>query len=176
MIYSQFERAIEAPALVHVAAHWNHARQVRKMPRWHDIKPSSIAPHLSIVWSFRYDAQTDAFSGRLVGDHIARHIGKNFRGLSLAEAYPADAVPWVTKLFKRVITEPALYYHCGLLFTQQDRPGHGERMLLPLSDDGTQVDGVLGATVLQDANGMPLNLVEPDRMTEKWFSLSASVG
>src|ERR1700742_769655 len=172
MNYSDFERAIKSEALKQVAAHWNEVRQGRLMPRWADIKPSSIAAHLSIVWSFRYDAAKDEFTGRLVGERIARHIGKDFRGLSLADAYPPDAVPWVMRLFKRVVTAPALYTFSGTVFTQMGRSGFGERILLPLSSDGARADGVLGATLLHDASGMALSLVAPPRDdASSWFAL-----
>ena len=172
MIYADFERAITSPALKDVAIHWNAARQVRRMPRWTDIIPSRIAAHLSLVWSFKYDAAKDAFTGRLVGERIARHIGKEFRGLSLTEAYPAEALPWVRVLFSRVVREPALYAHTGSLFRQMGREHPGERILLPLSEDGVAADGVLGATILEDATTMPLTLIAPDRASEHWFSLS----
>ena len=172
MMYADFERAIASPALKDVAMHWNAVRQGRRMPRWTDIIPSRIAAHLSLVWSFKYDAARDIFTGRLVGERIARHIGKDFRGLSLAEAYPVDALPWVAVLFKRVVSEPALYAHAGPLFHQMGRPHPGERILLPLSEDGAAADGVLGATVLHEATAMPLTLMAPDHASEHWFSLA----
>jgi hypothetical protein len=174
MQYSEFERAIGSPALKDVAAHWNQARQNRRMPRWADIKPSRIAQHLSIVWSFRYDAGKDEFFGRLVGDRIARLVGKSFRGLSLADAYPPDAAPWVRERFRRVVMEPALYNHAGTVYTQMDRHGFGERILLPLSEDGIAADGILGATALHDVTSMPLTLVVPDERAERWSSLMRS--
>jgi hypothetical protein len=121
---------------------------------------------LALGWSFKYEA--DEFSGRLVGERIARHIGKDFRGLSLADAYPPDALPWVTTLLHRAVREPALYAQSGPLFHQAHA---GERILLPLSEDGIVADGVLGATVLHEATSMPLTLVAPDPKTERWFSI-----
>ena len=172
MLYADFERRIASPALKEVAAHWNASRGTRRMPRWTDIKPSRIAAHLSLVWSFKYDAAQDVFTGRLVGERIARHIGKDFRGLSLADAYPAEALPWVGAMFKRVVNEPALYAYAGPLFHQMGQPHAGERILLPLSEDGVTADGVLGATILHDATAMPLTLMAPDRADEHWFSLA----
>lgn len=172
MIYAEFERMIASPALKDVATHWNEVRRDRRMPRWTDITPSRIAAHLSLVWSFKYDAAGDCFTGRLVGERIARHIGKDFRGLSLSEAYPPEALPWVSAIFTRVVREPALYAHAGALFHQMGRPHQGERILLPLSEDGVTADGVLGATILHEATTMPLTLMAPDPAGEHWFCLS----
>jgi hypothetical protein len=171
MSYSDFEASIKSSALQHVAAHWDEARQSRSMPSWPNINPAKIAAHLSIVWSFRYDADTGEFTGRLVGEHIARHIGKDFRNLRLDEAYPPDAFVWAAPLFKRVVTEPALYAHLGIAFTQLDRPGAGERIVLPLSSDGITADGVLGATVFDHLYNAPMTLVAPTRDAERWYSL-----
>jgi len=75
-------------------------------------------------------------------------------------------------LFGRVVREPALYAHAGPLFHQMGQPHAGERILLPLSEDGATPDGVLGATLLHDATSMPLALVAPDPAAERWFSLT----
>jgi hypothetical protein len=171
MNFAEFESGIGSPALKDVAAHWNEARRARVMPAWSDIRPARMGPHLSLVWSFRYDAGSGAFSGRLVGESVHRHIGKSFKGLSLTEAYPPDAVPWVLKLFQRVVQEPALYNHAGLFFRQQGRDGMGERVMMPLSEDGVKADGVLGATLLHDANSMPMTLVPPQPKDERWYPL-----
>ena len=171
MIFPEFESGIQSPALREVAAHWNEARRDRRMPAWSDIKPTRIAHHLSLVWSFRYDAMSREFTGRLVGESVHRHIGKSFKGLSLTEAYPPEALPWVVKLFERVVMEPALYNHGGLFFRQQGRDGMGERVMMPLSEDGVKADGVLGATLLHDANSMPMTLTAPAPGDERWYPL-----
>jgi hypothetical protein len=171
MNFTEFESGIGSPALQEVVAYWNQARRERPMPAWSDIKPARIASHLSLIWSFRYDRAGGGFTGRLVGESIHRHIGKDFKGLSLAEAYPPEALAWVRGLFERVVGEPALYNHAGLFFRQQDRDGLGERVMMPLSEDGHRADGVLGATILHNANSMPMTLIPPEPRDERWYSL-----
>ena len=171
MSFSEFEAWIKAPALRQVAAHWQEARQGRAMPSWSDLKPSRIAAHLSSVWSFRYDPETDDFTGRLVGERIGRHIGRDFRGLRLAEAYPPEAVGWASRVFHRVVREPALYGHLGVMFTQMEQPGSGERIILPLSSDGRKADGLLGATLFENMRSGPITLVPPNESAERWVAL-----
>jgi hypothetical protein len=146
MSFEQFQRAIVSPALKNVAAHWNAARGPRFMPAWSDIKPAAIAPQLPIVWSYRYDWNHDAFIGRLAGEKIARLIAKSFHGLPMQEAYPAEEYPVVFERTRRVVREPCLARHQGIVHRQTDRIGTGERIVLPLSDNGEQADGILGAT------------------------------
>lgn len=171
MDFSAFESWIRDPGLKQVAAHWNEARGGRAMPSWSDLKPARIATHLSNVWSFRYDAEADEFYGRLVGQRIGRHIGKDFRGLPLAEAYPPDAVGWARRIFTRVVRAPALYGHHGVMFEQMERAGSGERIILPLSGDGQAADGLLGATVFENMRNASMTLVAPNENAERWFPL-----
>lgn len=173
MSFQAFEAWIKAPALKQVAAHWNDVRLDRLMPSWSDLKPSCIAAHLSNVWSFRYDAESDIFLGRLVGDRIARHIGKSFHGLPLDEAYPPEARAWAKAVFKRVVAEPALYGHLGIIFKQMGQLGGGERIVLPLASDGLHADGILGATIFEPILDAPVTLIPPSEGTERWFPLQA---
>ncbi len=172
MNFGAFESGIRSPALQAVAAHWHAVRGNRAMPSWSDLKPSRIAAYLSNVWSFRYDFGADDFFGRLVGECIGRHIGKDFRGLRLADAYPPDAIGWARGVFRRVAREPALYAYAGAMFTQMDRSGEGERIILPLSSDGKTADGILGATILGALPNAPMTLVLPRPQDERWFGLS----
>jgi hypothetical protein len=172
MIFDEYDSWIRDPGLKEIAGHWNEARGARAMPSWANLRPARMAAYLSNVWSFRYDAAADDFYGRLVGERIGRHIGKDFRGLPLAEAYPAEAVGWARRIFKRVVSEPALYGHHGVMFKQMDRPGSGERIILPLSSDGRTADGLLGATLFENMRTGPITLVEPSESAERWFRLS----
>jgi hypothetical protein len=144
-----FVGSIVSPALKQVALHWNEARDGRKMPAWSDIKPSAIKAQLPIVWAYKYDAQKDEFIGRLAGDQIVSIFGKSFRGLPLSDAHPAEAFAWIFALLKKVVSEPALYQYDGRVFSQLNRYGAGERIMLPLSADGRESDGILGATCLR---------------------------
>lgn len=75
------------------------------------------------------------------GDRIVEIFGKNFRGLSLSEIHPAESVPRIFRLFKRVVSEPALQEFRGTVFNQLNRVGIGARILLPLSTEGVMADG-----------------------------------
>lgn len=176
MNFPPFEAWIKSDTLKDIALHWNEARQERWMPAWTDIRPSRIAAHLSSVWSFRYDLATNEFYGRLVGDKIARYVGKAFKDLPLGEAYPPEARDWARSVFLRVVKEPALYGHMGVIFEQMGRPGAGERIVLPLSSDGRTADGVLGATVLDRVIEGPIKLVTPVPESERWFPLAHRTG
>ena len=168
MSFHAFEQAIESPALRQIAQVWNQVRGSRAMPGWGDIRPSQIAAHLPIIWSFKYDRAADAFTGRLAGDKIERIFGKGFRGVPMSDLYPEEDFARLFERSKRVACEPALYIGRGMVFKHVDCHGHGERIMLPLADDGILGDGLIGATEYRSFGGAPAADI-PEH--ESWFPL-----
>ena len=146
MDFAAFQAVIVSPALKRVAGHWRDARGDRAMPAWEDIKPSAIKAQLPIIWSYKYDPLTRTFTGRMSGDKITAIFEKNFRGVLMSDLVRTSDFGWVYALNKRIVSEPALYRSEGRVFKHLDRCGVGERIVMPLSDDGVVGDGILGAT------------------------------
>jgi hypothetical protein len=168
MSFRDFEQTIASSELRHVARHWNDRRGSRKLPGWSDIQPSLIAAQLPIIWSYKYDRVSDSFIGRLAGDKIERMFGKSFRGSPMNEIYPKEDFPILFARSKRVVCEPALFRGEGMVFKHIDRLGRGERIILPLADDGVAGDGLLGVTQYQLVDGVPS---ADDSERESWFPL-----
>jgi hypothetical protein len=146
MTFDTYFKRISSLALRAVAAHWHEARGASAMPGWDDIRPARIAAHLTIVWAFRFDADTREFTARLAGERIARGFNRNFRGLPLADLHPPEFYPATYANGLRLVEGPCMAHVNGRLFRCQGRIGSGERISLPLSSDGVQCDGVLGAS------------------------------
>ena len=176
MQYEAYRNSIFSPALLAVADHWNAARGDRVMPSWQDLRPSRIAAQLPIVWVYKYDRQTQQFTGRLAGDRITRYCGKNFRGIQLEELHPPEILPRAYAHMKRLVEEPALYHCAGTLFRQRERTGVGERIILPLAGDGVHADGVIGASdydyALPNPGYAPIEIMGEDI---HWFSLTSDL-
>ena len=168
MSFLEFAQAIHAPALRRVADHWNTARGGKRMAAWNAINPREIAGELPIVWSYRYDRAADSFTGRLSGDRIAEMFGRNLRGVPMREIYPPQDYDRLFERSKRVICEPVFYQGVGLVFQHVARYGQGERIMLPLAEDGEHGDGLLGATVYLAQSGTP-NFGTGE--TDHWFAL-----
>ena len=126
-----------------IADHWHEVRGGRPMPSWSQIRPSSIAPYLTWIWSFRYDRDKDEFTARLAGNHITMGFGKNFRGTRLEDIHRPPALGRVETGLRRLLLTPSLYRSTGKLFRQGDHTEEGERIALPLAADGIHGDGVL---------------------------------
>lgn len=169
MSFDAFEQTIKSPALKQIASYWHQVCDGRPMPRWEDIRPSKLACHLSIIWSYRYDRANDALVGRLAGDKIEQMFGKTFRGAPMTALYPPDQYPAMFERFRRIVTGPSLLLEMGMVFKSVDAYGYGERIAMPTSSDGTVADGILGATVYEAFQAVQVS-ADPDVVT--WFPLS----
>jgi carotenoid cleavage dioxygenase-like enzyme len=72
----------------------------------------------------------------------------------MTESFAPDVyrvfLPW----HQRIVQEPALLHGAGKVYSQVDRNFTGERVMLPLSEDGETGDGILGATVYLASAGV----------------------
>ena len=107
------------------------------MPSWRDdIRATAIKSHLPIVWCYDYDTARDDFIGRLAGGKITRLSDKPFKGARLSEIRPNDKYPRSLIRARRVVQEPALYRGQGLVYKNAESSGLGERVVMPLRQDG----------------------------------------
>ncbi len=127
---SEFIALISTPSLKAVATHWDAVRGARLMPSWEDLQPKAIGSQLAIAWSLKYDRADGSFTGRLAGDRINRLVGKNFRGLPLAQSQSPASFASMHPLLSRVVREPAAFCGYGMVFRQADRFIKGERIVL----------------------------------------------
>ncbi len=149
--FERYLAVIVNPALRAVALHWHAARRDRIMPGWRGIDPAALKPQLPILWSWKYDRADDSFTGRLAGEDIITLFGRSLRGQKMEEFFARDVFERLFIRHKRVVSEPALYHGIGLVFRHEGRRGLGERIILPLADDGRTGDSILGATVYEFA-------------------------
>lgn len=174
MSFADFFARIESPALRQVAAHWRDTRGQRPMPGWKQIDPTAIAQHLPIIWAWRYDRAADRFVGRLAGDAITMAFGRRMRGAPLHEFFAGRDPDEIARRYRRIVDEPALMYCDGQVFKHAGRVGVGERIGLPLADDGERTDGILGATTYTLPNGLYRAGPSGERFTQQryvFFSL-----
>jgi hypothetical protein len=147
MGFADLLAGIREPALREIALHWRAAKGARRMPGWRDIDPAAIARHLPIVWSWAYDRATDSFTGRLAGEEINAVFGKSLRGAKMREFFAEWRYDDIFARSKRVVTGPAFAHGSGSVFAHAGRHGSGERIILPLAANGSDGDGLIGATV-----------------------------
>jgi len=169
--FQQFLQSIRSSRLVSVAKHWDEARRGKRMPGWGDIRPSVIKAQLPIVWSWRFDDVSQQFVGRLAGNEIERAFGQSFRGRAMADVFKDHDYEKFRARHTRVMQEPALFIGRGLVFRHLKRLDVGERIVMPLAEDGVQGDGVLGATDAKTRVGQVNDELVREGEEESWFAL-----
>ena len=170
--FAPFRNKIESAALNTIADHWEEARAGNRMPSWGDIRPSSIAPYLTRIWSCKFDRVTGEFTTRLAGNRITLGFGISFRGTPLRDIHPPHVFEQVQASMTRLVLGPYLYRSSGQLFRQGDRVTEGERIVLPLASDGEHCDGALGAAEYPFRPPLvPRRPIELIMDREEWFAL-----
>jgi hypothetical protein len=151
----EFIATTQSAALQQILRQWHGARNASRLPTFEQLRLTELSAQIPRMWVYRYDRKTGSFTGRLADDKIANAIGKSFQGLPLDQAHSAQAYLWVHRVLTRVVTEPAIYRSGGNLYRRGERLIPGERIGLPLADDGVNADGVLGVSDYHDPGLQP---------------------
>lgn len=147
MSFLDFLTSIQHPRLREIAEYWGRVRKDRLMPAWSDIDPTVLRRNLPIVWAWKYDRATDQFVGRLAGEEINEAFGKSLRGADMKEFFKDFDYDAIFARHKRVVTEPCCAHGVGQVFSHAHLVGFGERIIMPLAEDGVHGDGLFGATL-----------------------------
>ena len=154
MSFEVFQQSIVSPDLQAIAAHWGHARGTKRMPAWSDIDPVAIGRLLRYVWAWKHVREPEDFINRLAGEEIVRAFGKSPRGLKMTEFFDPEVYRTFLPWHLRIVQEPAFLHGAGKVYSRVDRNFSGERIMLPLSEDGDTADGILGATIYLASAGV----------------------
>ena len=168
---TSFHAGIKSPALRAVLLHWNDVRRQQKMPTWSDLNPATMAPHLGLIWAFKYDRGSGEFTARLAGNRIMVGFGKSFRGTPLRQLHPPDIFQWAHAGLTRVVSEPACYRSSGELFRANGITVEGERVVMPLGTDDDGADGAFGASDYDFPVTGPVPGIEVIQGDGQWLTL-----
>ena len=138
---------LKEPPIHEVVRFWDQARAGRRFPAWRDIDPVALAPHLAVLWAWRWDRDLQTFIGRLAGEAILDAMGPGFRGARIEEYFAGRNADVFIERYRRVLNQPAIMANRGFVFQLVGGQGRGERVALPLADDGRTPDGLFGATI-----------------------------
>ena len=150
-MFNEFLNQISNSDLRNVASHWIEARGPKLMPAWADINPKAIAKQLKYTWAYHYRREDRSFIGRLAGTFIETRVHQSFHGHTMEEMFSGSELEWIKRCCQRVVDSKALHCGSGGMATIVHPLGVGERIVMPLSTDGSNVDGVIGATVYPES-------------------------
>lgn len=141
------EPSIAEHRLADVYDYWNRKRRGRAMPARADIDPVDI-PHLLGRLYLVDTAETlGAFRFRLYGSALAQGFGRDRTGSQFHETPEIHGDAAVAGAYWRVYSDGLPDYVRGRPIAPDTTFRMYSRLLLPLSDDGVQVNMILGAIV-----------------------------
>jgi len=116
------------------------------LPDRKTIDPTVMPGLLPRIFIIERVNETDRLLYRLAGEEINRRYDYGLIGKHLDEITPADALARVDAYFRQTFLRPGVLLLSGILFSERDKPGYGERLLLPICDPATERPGILGMT------------------------------
>jgi hypothetical protein len=132
-------------SLHRLIAYWFDKRGERALPALRDVDPTEIPLLLGQIWLCDRQADSGRFRYRLAGEKINAFWGYSIAGKHLEEIVPSDRLASATEKFRMACELPAILHDHVCLSLTEEITQTGERLILPLSDDGVRVNVLLGA-------------------------------
>lgn len=157
--------------------HWLEARSVRMMPARRDIDAARIPSLLAHLFVYDYHPDPDRFYCRLAGEDIFAAAGIRGARKFLDELFVPPMLERVRDRYRRVIGRPGsdrpmILHSRGLLRVASGYRIPGERLVLPLANDGETADGLVGATIYRRNEALsPMHAMSAPLATEARFAL-----
>jgi len=136
---------VGSQALCQLLAYWCDRRGRRALPALSDIDPTDIPSVLGQIWLCDHLAGCGRFRYRLAGEKINAFWGRNIAGKHLEEIVPPGRLDSAAEKLRMACELPAIVHDRICLSLTEEIACNGERMILPLSDDGVRVNVLLGA-------------------------------
>jgi hypothetical protein len=156
---------VKHKVLRRLVAYWFDKRSERSMPSRSDIDPVDIPWALSSIWLCDYQPADRRFRYRLAGEQINAFWGYNIGGRYLDELVPARRLSEAHQCLAAAYEGPSIVHDFGRIYMQDEVFATGERIILPLSDDGREVNGLLGASCRDWYRDLALDGVLQSRQT-----------
>lgn len=140
---------IRFPETSLVLSHWRElsAQSEDRVPERRHVDPISMIDALPFIFIMEVEPGTGRMKYRLAGERINARYDHGIIGKYLDEITPSDTIARVQAYFDICPNRPAAVLLSGILYSEKERPGYGERLLLPLKDEKSGTRGLLGLTL-----------------------------
>ncbi len=147
-----FRETIKQPPLIRLYDYWMSKSADGKIPSRSQIDPLDVPdllPSIFLVDVF-WDGQQPEFRFRLVGSKIAEIVGCDPTGQHFDDFYDSDNIERMKALYRHIAERGEPFIN------NSQAPFAGKdfvklaRLLLPLSEDGVQVDMILGSLYFEN--------------------------
>ena len=137
---------LTSSALRAVARWWLSGYTPGRLPSRAEIDLNAIKLALPYVWLIEHVPEEDAFRYRLAGEHVNSVFGYSLRGKRLDEIIEPHMLDTVRDRFLHTLKTPGAVYAVGRVYMRVGGYREGERLILPLSDDGVTGTHLFGVT------------------------------
>lgn len=146
-----------APEVRRLFDYWLAKRNGRLVPARGDIDPVDIPWALERLFLIAYDRARDSFTYRLAGEAIAGFYGRgNIAGVGPEAFLEPDVAAMVHRRWSRVVAgTPSVLFGRGTVYKPVRDEWIGQRILLPLAEDGRSADHILGFTRISERRPRP---------------------
>jgi hypothetical protein len=142
-----------AARLFELFGYWFALRQGSGLPLREDFDLVRIAPVLNEFWMLERDRRTGFFRYLTASEELQRVLGRRLTGAHVHEVFP-EAASEILRVLGCIAERPSMHYSRGAIFRDGDRAVVGERLVLPLAENG-EVSVLLGATLLPRMSEAP---------------------
>ena len=158
-----------------VARWWVQTYQAGEIPSRRQIDHSALRYALPYIWLVEYLQDRDAFRYRLAGEHVNDTFGYSLRGKLLSDVIEPHMLATVRTRYTHALTTPGAVHATGRVYARTGRFREGERLILPLADDGGAATHLLGVTVYHAYGPIesqaPTADVPPEHMDESFLTI-----
>jgi hypothetical protein len=117
-----------------------------RLPSRREIDPNAIRRALPYVWLVEHLHDDNGFRYRLAGEHVNGVFGFSLRGKRLSDIIEPHMLETVRARYLHALKTPGVVYCVGRVYMRIGGYREGERLILPLSDDGVNGTHLLGVT------------------------------
>lgn len=140
------------PLHAEVHAYWLAAGRPGALPARSDIDPGQLSR--ALPWIILYDVVGDggdvSFRFRLIGTGIVERYGRDATGKLFEDVYEPEILVRQLAFFRGVVNRGRSAYSYGMLPVPDRRHVNYHRLVLPLADDGVNVDMLLAVMAFDD--------------------------
>ena len=138
------------------------------VPERNQIDPVRLPKALPYLYILEYEEDVGRFFIRLSGETIRDVYDRPITGKYLDELNPDAVNQRVNPYYLATIDVPCIVHISGRLYAEAQRPAIGERLLMPITHDSVNVNGILGVTHFKWWS--PKNAEPPPRHQERLFT------
>jgi hypothetical protein len=133
----------ERRLVLRVLAYWRDLVPEDGLPAAHSIQPADIAELWPACFTLDLSGEKPIFS--YLGETHVAHFGRDLGGLPVEEAGTDTLLGRATEYLDEVLTRKIPITYGGTFTGADGEPVLYRSILLPLADEGEEINGILGA-------------------------------